>query len=103
MNAFQILGFIGTGVVALAYIPQIHHLIKQHCSAGISIRAYVLWFFASLLFLAHATMNRDVVFIVVQVINLVAIFVIVIYARKYETRMCLAHLGPYLRDSERQQ
>jgi len=36
MNPSQVLGFLGTGLVAMAYIPQIRHLIKEHCSAGIS-------------------------------------------------------------------
>src|SRR2546425_10421582 len=56
MNLPQILGFVGTGLVALAYIPQIYHLINEHCSAGISIKAYALWFLASVLFLIHAAM-----------------------------------------------
>lgn len=85
-------GFIGTALVIIAYVPQIHHLIKEHCSAGISIRAYGLWFLASLLFLVHASMIRDAVFILVQVVNLVAICVIVICCRRYEKQMCLTHL-----------
>jgi PQ loop repeat len=32
MALSQLLGFLGTGIFAAAYIPQIHHLVKEHCS-----------------------------------------------------------------------
>jgi uncharacterized protein with PQ loop repeat len=92
MSLSQLLGFIGTAIVAAAYIPQIHHLVKEHCSAGISMNAYVLWCVASVLFLIHAVMIRDVVFALVQIVNLAAILAIVICVRKYERQMCLTHL-----------
>jgi uncharacterized protein with PQ loop repeat len=91
MKLPQIVGLAGTCIVAAAYIPQIRHLIKEHCSAGISIRAYSLWFVAALFFLAYAGMIRDVVFIIAQVLNLAAICAIVIYARRYENELCLLH------------
>ncbi len=92
MTLFQLLGFLGTGVVAAAYIPQIHHLVKEHCSAGISMNAYALWWVASILFLIHAAMIRDVVFVFAQIVNLTAILAIVICVKKYERKMCLRHL-----------
>jgi uncharacterized protein with PQ loop repeat len=92
MALSQLLGFLGTGIVAAAYIPQIHHLVKEHCSAGISMNAYTLWCVASILFLIHAAMIRDVVFVFVQIVNLMAILAIVICVRKYERQMCLTHL-----------
>jgi len=85
------MGFTGTGIVAVAYIPQIRHLIKEHCSAGISMRACGLWFLASVLFLVHASMIKDIVFVFVQVVNLAAICAIVIYCKRYENQMCLTH------------
>jgi uncharacterized protein with PQ loop repeat len=88
----QMLGFLGTGIVAAAYIPQIHHLVREHCSAGISINAYALWCVASILFLIHAAMIRDVVFVFVQTVNLMAILAIVICVKKYERQTCLTHL-----------
>ena len=97
MNGSQILGFLGTALVAVAYIPQIKHLMKEHCSAGISVKAYSLWFAGSALFLTHAMMIRDLVFIFVQVLNLVAISIIVIYAKKYEEQLCLTHLEAHLK------
>ena len=92
MEFFQIVGFTGTGIVAVAYIPQIRHLIKEHCSAGISVRAYNLWFLASVLFLVHAFVIKDTVFVFVQVLNLAAICAVVICCKRYENEMCLTHL-----------
>ena len=57
MSLSQLLGFLGTAIVAAAYIPRIHHLVKEHCSAGISMNAYSLWCVASILFLVHAAMK----------------------------------------------
>jgi len=103
MNLPQILGFVGTGVVAGAYVPQIWHLVKEHCSAGISIRAYFLWFLASVLFLVHAAMIKDIVFILVQVVNLLAIAAVVFYAKRYEKQLCLLHLEKYRKELKQQE
>jgi uncharacterized protein with PQ loop repeat len=91
MKWSQILGLAGTGIVAAAYVPQIRHLLKERCSAGISIRAYSLWFLGALFFVAYALVIRDVVFIIAQVLNLASICVIVIYARRYENGLCSLH------------
>jgi uncharacterized protein with PQ loop repeat len=80
-------GIRRTGVVAGAYVPQIWHLVKAHCSAGISIRAYFLWFLASLLFLVHAAMIKDIVFVLVQVVNLLAIAAVVFHAKRYQMQI----------------
>ena len=90
MKPSQILGFVGTCIVAAAYIPQIRHLIKEHCSAGINIRAYIRGP-GRLVFLAYAGMIRDIVFIIAQILNLPAICAIVIYARRYENKFCTMH------------
>ena len=44
--------------------PQISHLWTEHCSAGISERAYALWVLASALFLGHSIVIGDTVFMV---------------------------------------
>ena len=68
MTPSQILGFVGTGLVVTGYVPQIVHLIKERCTAGISIPAFSLWCAASLLFLIHAVEIRDIVFVGVQTV-----------------------------------
>ena len=81
MNVSQLLGLGGTGLVIAGYAPQIHHLIKERCTAGLSLPAFAVWSLASLLFLTHAVLIRDLVFVGVQVVNLVAGGVIVAFAR----------------------
>jgi uncharacterized protein with PQ loop repeat len=49
-NLLSVIGYIGTGLVVGAYAPQISHLWTEHCSAGISERAYAIWALAAALF-----------------------------------------------------
>lgn len=95
MTTSQILGFVGTALVIGGYIPQIVHLIKEHCAVGISILAFSLWCAASLLFLIHAAMIRDSVFVGVQIVNLVAGGLIVVFCKKYEGKVCPYHREAY--------
>jgi len=91
MNIIEIIGFIGSGLVIWAYVPQIKHLVKEHCSAGISRRAYAIWFVAAILLLVHAVMIRDIVFIFLQTANALLTLVILIYAGKYNNGVCPTH------------
>jgi hypothetical protein len=56
-----------------------------------SIPAFALWCSASLLFLIHATMIRDAVFIAVQVVNLAAGGFIVWFCKRHEGEVCPSH------------
>ena len=91
MTTSQILGFVGTALVIGGYIPQIVHLIKERCTAGISIPAFSLWCAASLLFVIHAAVIRDSVFVGVQIVNLVAGGLIVVFCKRYEGEVCPFH------------
>ena len=53
------LGVLGVAAGLIGYLPQIGHLVRGQCSAGISRRAYVLWLTGSLLLLTHALMIPD--------------------------------------------
>jgi uncharacterized protein with PQ loop repeat len=92
VNLSELLGLLGTGLVITAYLPQVHHLIKEHCAAGISVRAYGIWFGASLLFLIHAVMIEDLVFTIVQIANLLAIGVVLVCVRRFQKQICRTHL-----------
>jgi len=92
MNISQVSGFLGTGLVIAGYVPQIYHLIRERCTAGLSLPAFIVWCSASLLFLLHATMIRDGVFVGVQIINLAAGGVIVAFCKKYDGRVCPFHM-----------
>jgi uncharacterized protein with PQ loop repeat len=95
MNVSQLVGLVGTALVIVGYVPQIHHLIKERCTAGLSLPAFAVWSLASLLFLIHAALIRDVVFIGVQVVNLVAGGVIVAFCKKYDGQVCSYHLRAF--------
>jgi uncharacterized protein with PQ loop repeat len=91
MTSSQIVGFVGTALVIVGYCPQILHMVRERCTAGISIPAFALWCSASLLFLIHATMIRDAVFIAVQVVNLAAGGFIVWFCKRHEGEVCPSH------------
>ena len=87
-------GFTGTLIVIVAYLPQIAHLVRAQCSAGISLRAYGLWLISSLLLLAHAFRLNDAVFIALQSYQLGATMTIVVFAWKYKNSTCELHQRP---------
>lgn len=91
MTIIGITGFIGTGLAIWAYVPQVRHLLQEHCSAGISRRAYAVWLAADFLLLLHAAMIRDAVFIFLQAANTVLTAVILAYAEKYRNGVCPTH------------
>jgi uncharacterized protein with PQ loop repeat len=95
MSISQVSGFLGTGLVIAGYVPQLYHLTKERCSAGLSLPAFVVWCSASLLFLTHAVMIRDVVFVGVQIVNLAASGVIVVFCKKYDGQVCPFHTGAH--------
>jgi uncharacterized protein with PQ loop repeat len=97
MTTTQILGFVGTGLVIVGYIPQVVHLIKERCTAGISVAAFSLWCAASLLFLIHAAVIRDAVFVGVQTVNLVAGGLIVVFCKRHDGEVCFSHREAYQR------
>lgn len=93
MSFSQALGFLGTGLVIIAYIPQITHLVRERCSAGISLIAYVLWLIASLCLLIHALFQADSVFIALQGTQLVTSSIILFFGWKYKDSRCALHRG----------
>ena len=90
-HLFEILGFLGTATVAIGYLPQIIHLAKERCSAGISLIAWRIWLVSSFLIFSHAVQRLDYVFIVLQSVHIVAIILIVWLARRYRGMTCPFH------------
>jgi lipid-A-disaccharide synthase-like uncharacterized protein len=78
---FEILGVAGIAISMLAYVPQAVHLGREHCSAGVSRRAWAMWLVSSLLVGTLAVHRRDLVFISLQVSSLTSATVILILAR----------------------
>jgi hypothetical protein len=91
LTTTQIAGFVGAGLAGAAYIPQISHLIRAHCSAGISRLAFAVWLLASLLITARAIAIHAGVFIVLGGIQIVATTLIMIYATRYKNTPCPIH------------
>lgn len=80
---FEILGIGGITISMLAYVPQVIHLGKEHCSAGISRRAWAMWLVGSLLVGTLAVHRGDFVFIALQFSTLASAAVILYLAQKY--------------------
>lgn len=87
----EIAGFAGAGLAGAAYVPQISHLIRARCSAGISRLAFGVWLLASLLVAARAIAIHAGVFIVLGGIQVVATTLIMFYAARYKDTPCPIH------------
>jgi lipid-A-disaccharide synthase-like uncharacterized protein len=96
MTVFDILGIVGIGISVAAYMPQIIHLGREHCSAGVSSRAWAMWLVSGLLIGSLAVYRGDPVFIMLQVSSLASAAVILLLARRYRGMVCAthAHLAP---------
>ena len=92
MTATEIAGFAGAGLAGAAYVPQIAHLIRARCSAGISRLAFEVWLLASVLVTARAIAIGAGVFIVLGGIQIVATAFIMLFAARYQGRPCPRHL-----------
>lgn len=88
---FEILGIAGIATSMLAYVPQVIHLAKEHCSAGISRRAWAMWLVGSLLVGTLAVHRGDLVFIALQVSTLASAAIILFLAQKYRGLVCETH------------
>jgi hypothetical protein len=92
LRATEVAGFIGAGLAGGAYVPQIWHLTRERCSAGLSRIAFAVWLAASLLVTTHAVAIGAAVFIVLGVIQLSATALILVYSTKYSNSYCASHL-----------
>jgi uncharacterized protein with PQ loop repeat len=88
-----IAGFIGAALAGAAYVPQIWHLVRVHCSAGISRAAFGVWLASSLLLTSHAIATRAGVFVLLGSLQVGAIATTLVYATKYRDSFCEGH-GP---------
>jgi hypothetical protein len=92
LTTTEIAGFVGAGLAGAAYIPQISHLIRARCSAGISRLAFEVWLLASLLTTARAIAIHDAVFIALGGIQIVATALVMLFAARYKDTRCPVHL-----------
>ncbi|MGE5287683.1 MAG: PQ-loop domain-containing transporter [Micromonosporaceae bacterium] len=92
MTITEIAGFAGAGLAGAAYVPQISHLIRAHCSAGISRLAFGAWLLSSLLTTARAIAIGAGVFIMLGGIQIGATALITLCAARYKDTPCPGHL-----------
>jgi uncharacterized protein with PQ loop repeat len=85
------LGIFGTGLVIIAYIPQITHLTKMHCGEGVSISAYALWAAASSFLCVYAIIAKEPLFIALQGYHAAACGLILFFGVRYRTSRCAIH------------
>ncbi|MGH3115998.1 MAG: PQ-loop domain-containing transporter [Gaiellales bacterium] len=88
---FELLGIAGIAISMLAYLPQVVHLAREHCSAGVSRRAWAMWVVSSLLIGALALHREDPVFILLQISSLTSAAIILLLAQRYRGRACETH------------
>ena len=87
----EVLGWVGTALVIVAYVPQIRHLYVEKCAWGISISTWLIWLVAGSVLLSYCIFRNDTLFAFVQVINITAIMATIILARR-GNRICPYHL-----------
>ena len=92
MRATELAGFIGTGIAGAAYVPQIWHLTRERCSAGLSRLAFGAWLASSVLMTVHAIAIGAAVFITLGVVQLAAIGTILFFASRFEGSYCASHV-----------
>ena len=96
MSVFEILGMAGIAISVLAYVPQVVHLGREHCSAGVSRRAWAMWLVSSVLIGTLALDRRVRVFILLQVSTLTSAAIILYLASKYRGMVCAFHAHAFL-------
>jgi lipid-A-disaccharide synthase-like uncharacterized protein len=89
---FELLGVAGIVISMLAYLPQVVHLAQEHCSAGVSNRAWMMWLVSSVLIGALAVHRHDPVFILLQFSSLISAAAILVLAHRYRGLVCETHL-----------
>lgn len=87
----EILGVIGIAISVAAYVPQVTHLAREHCSAGVSSRAWAMWLLSGLLVGFVALRRGDVVFILLQLSSFTSAAVILFLALRYRGMVCETH------------
>lgn len=88
----EVIGWIGTTLVIVAYYPQIRHLWVEKCAWGISVRTWVLWLIASILLLIYCIIRGEILLSVVQISNMASIVTTIALVRRSNT-VCEYHLS----------
>ena len=96
----EMLGWAGTVLVIVAYVPQVRHLYVEKCAWGISIATWLIWLVAGALLLSYSIFRNDTLFIFVQVINITAIVATIVLALR-GNQICPYHLSNALEEARK--
>lgn len=80
MVLHSLIGAVGTGIIIIAYIPQVARLARTRRAADVSIPTYLLWATGSALLLVHARGMGSAIFTVVTTFQIVVCLLIVALA-----------------------
>ena len=80
MELHTLSGFVGTGIIIIAYIPQFVRIARTRHAADVSIPTYLLWAAGSALLLVHAMGMGSAVFTVLTLFQIVACLLIIALA-----------------------
>ena len=86
----NLLGWVGTALVIIAYCPQIHHLVVERCAWGIGVATWLIWLVASMLLLIYCFTREEFLLSVVQAVSITAIAMTLILVRR-SNRICPHH------------
>jgi uncharacterized protein with PQ loop repeat len=89
----EVIGWIGTVLVIVAYYPQIRHLWVEKCAWGISVWTWTIWLVASVLLLIYCIVRQEILLSVVQVTNMASIITTIALVRR-SNNICSYHLSP---------
>lgn len=76
MVLHTLIGAIGTGIIIIAYFPQVAQLARTRRGAGVSILTYLLSAAGSALLLVHAMGMGSAIFTLVTIFQIVACLLI---------------------------
>jgi uncharacterized protein with PQ loop repeat len=91
-DSMEVIGWIGTTLVIIAYYPQIRHLWVEKCAWGISVWTWVIWLIASILLLIYCVIRGEVLLSIVQMSNMASIVITIVLVRRSNT-VCAYHLS----------
>jgi uncharacterized protein with PQ loop repeat len=93
LTGTEVAGFVGGILAGAAYLPQIIHLVRERCSAGISRVAFGMWLLSSALVTIHAIAIRANVFLFLGAVQIAAITFILIHSTVHANSVCEYHRG----------
>lgn len=91
MSFTEAAGYVGAGLAGAAYIPQISHMVRERCVAGISQRAFAVWLVASGLILVSAVAAHELTFILLGGVQTTATGFITAYVAVNVGHYCPSH------------